>query len=249
MMSDEAQVAEAAPESAPEATSQEQDTILDGVEAATPESTEEPEQLVDTPENPDARPEWLPEKFKTPEDLVKAYNEMGAKIREKTEPPESYDIQFEDGTAIDLTESDVETFKKAGMTNDQVKVVTEYFYNEIMPSLVEAKTNVEKSRLAMEWGMDANSNEFQQQLGRVKAWANQNLPDAAVTELSRTAQGVQTIAKLMEQGSRGSRAVGESVAPRPGKADLANLMNDERYWNGDEDYREYVRQQFERAYD
>lgn len=245
-MSDEAQAAEAAPESAPEAVAEEQGTILDGVEA--PQEAPQ-EEFVDTPENPDARPEWLPEKFKTPEELVKAYNEMGAKIREKTEPPESYEIKLEDGTEVGLSEADVEAFKKAGMTNDQAKAITEYFYQEIVPEMVEAKTAVEKDRLAMEWGMNADSNEFMQQLGRVKAWANQNLPEAAVTELSRTAQGVQTIAKLMEQGASGSRAVGESTAPRPNKAELQNLMNDQRYWSGDEDYREYVRQQFERAYD
>lgn len=245
-MSDEAQAAEAAPESAPEAVAEEQGTILDGVEP-TPEAPAE--EYVNTPENPEARPEWLPEKFQTPEDLVKAYNEMGAKIREKSEPPESYEIKFEDGSEVELTESDVAAFKEAGLTNDQAKQLTQYFQESILPTLIEAKTDIEKDRLATDWGMDASSNEFMQQLGRVKAWANQNLPEAAVQELSRTAQGVQTIAKLMEQKASGSRSVGESTAPRPNKAELQNLMNDQRYWSGDEDYREYVRQQFERAYD
>jgi len=258
MMDDEAQVPEeGAPESTvaentqPETTEapKQPETLLDGVEAAEPEQQED---LVDTPENPDARPEWLPEKFKTPEDLVKAYNEMGAKIREKSEPPESYEITVGDSEnpeTVDLTENDVTAFKEAGLTNEQAQKVTEYFYNSIMPDIVEAKTDIEKQRLAQEWNLGADSHEFSQQLAKVKSWANQNMPEAAVTELSKTANGVATLASLMEQGAASHRVVGDNSNPRMNKQQLNDLMNDSRYWNGDEDYREYVRQQFARAFD
>jgi len=231
------------------AANNEPETLLDGVDAAKPEPTED---LVDTPTNPDARPDWLPEKFETPEDLVKAYNEMGTKIREKTEPPESYDVKVTNGENsenVDLTETDVAAFKEAGLTNDQAQKITNYFYDSVLPDIVEAKTDLEKQRLAQEWNVGADSNEFSQQLAQVKSWAQQNMPEAAVTELSRTAKGVATLATLMEQGAASHRAVGDSSSPRMGKQDLANLMNDDRYWNGDEDYREYVRQQFSRTYD
>ena len=259
-MSDEAYAEEttapSAPEEAPqeEVTQEEQGGILDNVEPAAPEQSDDTE-YVNTPEKPpeepteEERPEWLPEKFKSPEELVKAYNEMGKKIREKSEPPESYEIQLEDGTDLELTEEDAQTFKDAGLTNDQAKHLSQYFHNTVMPALIEAKTEIEVERLSNEWNMPADSNEFQQQLAKAKAWANQNLPDAVTQELSRSAKGVQTIVSLMEQGAKGNKAVGESSSPRPAKSDLMNLMNDERYWNGDEDYRQYVRQQFERAFD
>ena len=255
MMDDEAQVpAEGAPESTEQQSQPEQtqqpETILDGVETPAPE--EPAEDVVDTPENPDDRPEWLPEKFKTPEDLVKAYNEMGAKIREKTEPPDSYELKVGDSEnpeAVDLTENDVAAFKEAGLTNDQAQKITEYFYESVMPDIVQAKADIEKQQLAQEWNLGADSNEFTQQLAKVKAWAQQNMPEAAVTELSRTAKGVATLASLMEQGAASHRAVGDNSSPRPDRKQLNDLMNDERYWNGDEDYREYVRQQFARAFD
>jgi hypothetical protein len=256
-MDDEAQVSvEETPESvetqetqqAPVENSQ-PETLLDGIEPAVEEPKED---LIDTPENPDARPEWLPEKFKSPEDLVKAYNEMGAKIREKNEPPESYEIKVGDPESlepVDLTENDVAAFKEAGLTNEQAQKITDYFYQSVMPDIIEAKASIEKERLAQEWNLGADSNEFTHQLAKVKAWAQQNMPEAAVTELSRTAKGVATLATLMEQGAASHRAVGDNSSPRPNRQQLNDLMNDDRYWNGDEDYREYVRQQFTRAFD
>ena len=42
-------------------------------------------EVVDNPDNSDNRPEWLPEKFNTPEDLSKAYNALSSKLGEKEE--------------------------------------------------------------------------------------------------------------------------------------------------------------------
>ncbi len=260
-MTDEtAQVPEGTPESTEQAIEQpveqpteqgqEPETIFDGVEPAVEQPAED---LVDTPENPDARPDWLPEKFKTPEDLVKAYNEMGAKIREKNEPPENYEVTLagadDSREPLELTENDVAAFKEAGLTNEQAQKITDYFAESVMPDLIQAKADIEKQRLAQEWNMGADSNEFTQQLAKVKAWAQQNMPEAAVTELSRTANGVATLSKLMEQGAASHRAVGDSTSSRMSKQELTDLMNDERYWNGDESYRDYVRQQFAKTFD
>ena len=44
-------------------------------------------ETVETPqvETSDSRPEWLPEKFNTPEDLSKAYTALSSKLGEKEE--------------------------------------------------------------------------------------------------------------------------------------------------------------------
>ena len=254
-MADAAQVpAEGAPEPVEsQNTSQDSssETIFDGVEPA-PSEPAPAEDQVNTPENPDARPEWLPEKFNTPEDLVKAYNEMGAKIREKNEPPESYDLKVgdeENPEQVDLTENDVAAFKEAGLTNDQAQKITQYFYDSVMPDIIEARADLEKDRLAQEWNVGKDSSEFSQQLAQVKAWAQQNMPESVVTELSRTAKGVSTLNQLMEQGAASQRVAGDNASSRPTKQQLTEMMQDPRYINGDDDYREYVRQQFVRAYD
>jgi len=237
------------------------ETIFDGVEVE--ESPKPEEDVIDTPTKPPEeeaeekaeegeRPDWLPEKFKTPEDLVKAYNEMGTKIREKNEPPESYEIKVKQGEEeqeIELSETEVEVFKDANLTNDQAQKLTQYFHEHVIPEIVNAKAEVEKERLGLDWNMDPSSSEFTQQLAKVKSWAQQNLPEAAVTELSRSAAGVKTLSNLMEQGNQGHKVTGNTASSRPDRSQLQDLMNDERYWKGDEDYRRYVQEQFQRAFD
>jgi len=240
---------------------QQPETVFDGVETKPPTKEEPAEDLVNTPEKPPEdetetetaeRPDWLPEKFKTPEDLVKAYNEMGAKIREKNEPPEAYELKVTTGDEeknIDLTEAEVEVFKDANLTNDQAQKITQYFHEHVVPEIVNARAAIEKDRLSVAWNLEPGSEEFAQQLSQVKSWADQNLPDTVVAELSRSASGVQTIASLMHQGKQGHKVTGDSTSSRPTKEEVRSLMNDERYWNGDEDYRTYVQQQFQKAFD
>ena len=241
-MSDAAHAVDTAP-----VDDREPESIFDGVEV-TPAPSEASNEI-DTPTNPDTRPEWLPEKFKTPEDLVKAYNEMGSKIRQKFEPPEDYEVKLpESEELVDLTPEDVAAFKEAGLTNEQAQKLTEYFYQSVVPSIQEARVSLELDRLADNWSMNKDSNEFTQQLATVKAWAQQNLPESVVGELSRSASGVNTMLSLMQQGAQAHRAVGQPQG-RPTKAELNQMMQDPRYWNGDEEYRNYVRQQFQLAYD
>jgi hypothetical protein len=237
-MSDAAQAVDTAP-----VDDQEPESIFDGVEVP----QQEPVNEIDTPTNPEARPDWLPEKFKTPDDLVKAYNEMGSKIRQKFEPPEQYEIKLGE-EAVELTESDVAMFKETGLTNEQAQKLTEYFHESIVPALQEARVSLELDRLADAWGTPANSNEFKQQLASVKAWAQQNLPESVVAEMSKSSSGVNTLLSLMKQGAQAHRAVGQTQA-RPTKEDLNRMMQDERYWKGDEEYRNYVREQFRVAFD
>lgn len=240
-------VEDTAPEtSAPELEQQEPASILEGVEA--PAQEPEQQEVVNTPENPDARPDWLPEKFNSPEELVKSYNELGAKIREKNEPPETYELKLPEGVE-GLSDDDVAAFKEVGLTNDQAQKLTEYLYEAVVPALSEAKVSLEKERLSMDWNMRPDSTEFAQQLASVKAWAQQNLPEAVVGELAKTANGVMTMSRLMKEGASQHRAVGTSHQNRPTQADLQAMMQDERYWKGDEDYRRYVSEQFKLAYD
>ena len=64
-----------------------------------------------TPENPesdtDERPEWLPEKFKTPEDMAKSYAELEKKMSGGKEPeaPATEDTPAEIPTNDDAKEA------------------------------------------------------------------------------------------------------------------------------------------------
>lgn len=225
------------------------DNILSGVgaEAETPE-----DEVVDTAENPEAeaRPEWLPEKFKSPEDLVKAYNELGGKLREKNDPPEQYEIEFPEGGdgETGLTEQDAEAFRDMGLSNDQAQQLVNYFYENVVPELQQARADVEKVRLAQSWNVDAESQEFSQRLTSIKSWAMRNMPEQAVAEMARTHNGVNALYMMMQAKADRNMAQGGN-ATRPTQADLSKMMQDERYVNRDPDFMEHVRKQYQLAYD
>ena len=201
------------------------------------------------PNAQEERPPWLPEKFKTPEDLVKAYNEMGKKIREKHGPPEQYEIELPEGVG-ELSEQDVEAFKNMGLTNDQAQNLVNHFYQEVVPAIQDARADAERARLASVWNMGSpDSHEFHQRLTEVKSWASRNLPEAVVNEMAKTHNGVNALYQMMQQGAERNQVKPASAQSRPSQKELMDLMNDERYLKRDPDFMEYVNRRFREAYD
>jgi hypothetical protein len=219
------------------------ETLFDGVEPAGQESSE-----TQARENDPERPAWLPEKFKTPEDLAKSYSELEERMREGPKPPDSYDLKDAEGEALDLSEEDVAAFREAKLNEDQAQKVVDYFYDIIVPEITEARAEAQRSNLANEWGVKADSEQFQRRLAQVKAWANQNLPDSMTAELSRTAAGVNSIFKMMESGASVNSINGQQANSRPDKMELQKLMDDPRYWT-DDSYKNEVRKKFQEAFD
>lgn len=75
------------------------------------------------------RPEWLPEKFKTPEDMAKSYSELEKNLKSKgTIAPDEYKLD----EGIDVREDDEvftsfqEAAKEANLTNDQMNSVLKF---------------------------------------------------------------------------------------------------------------------------
>ena len=73
------------------------------------------------------RPEWLPEKFKKPEDLAKSYAELEKTLREKGKlPPEKYEFEETYGLQEDELTEFSDFAKEAGLTNAQADAVMKY---------------------------------------------------------------------------------------------------------------------------
>jgi|TARA_R110000765_G_scaffold26358_4_gene64418 hypothetical protein len=75
--------------------------LVEQVEIKTEEATAEKPEVVETP-TPEARPEWLPEKFGSAEDMAKAYSELETKQSQGTETKattESNDLEIAEEVA------------------------------------------------------------------------------------------------------------------------------------------------------
>jgi hypothetical protein len=147
------------------------------------------------------RPGWLPEKFKSPEDLAKSYTELEKKI--STKVPEKYDwsVVKEFGLQEMPAELDTEVttaFKKAGFSQDQVKTALALYADQMtriqgqLSNLPQVDLTAERQSLEKTWGQDTNA-----RLESVRKFAT-TLPERVLTKpLIDTAEGIQFLEQLM----------------------------------------------------
>lgn len=274
----------------PEQNDQEE-TILDGVEstgeATQPQNTaaetpvaddqnnphrNDPETPINTPpeegqgnQESGERPEWLPEKFNSPEELAKAYNELGSTIRGKfelpegfdspeelakaynelkeqtssTQAPESYELELPEGFN-GLTDQDEQMFREAGLTNEQAQKLVDKFHETVLPAMREKQVELEKERLGRQWQLDPSDRQFTSRLEQVKTWAENNLPSEVVSQLAQSSNGVNALYQMMQSGIQGRMMDGQtSGTARMTQAELDSMVQDERYWT-DPAYRQDV---------
>tara|TARA_Y100001963_G_scaffold80855_3_gene112254 strand:- start:4447 stop:5229 length:783 start_codon:yes stop_codon:yes gene_type:complete len=90
----------------------------EGTQDAPDEDAETTDPVEETPEGEQERPEWLPEKFKTAEDMAKAYSELEKKMgnKEEGDTPES-EVEPSEAAGI-VTEASKEFFEKGELTDD-----------------------------------------------------------------------------------------------------------------------------------
>lgn len=194
------------------------------------------------------RPEWLPEKYKTGEDLAKAYKELESKLGTK-----DVDIRNEL-----LKEIEEESFKGRPSSADEYQ----------LPDFVDTD-NIDTNDDTLRWWADhAFSNgldqeEFAEGLEKVMQAQDAYLPDPeeevkklgdnanvrleavdlfarqffpeehieSIEDLAATADGVKTLEFIMAKLQ--SPAIGSDGTPvgRITEQSLKDLMADERYWH------------------
>ncbi len=194
------------------------------------------------------RPEWLPEKYKTGEDLAKAYKELESKLGTK-----DVDIRNEL-----LKEIEEESFKGRPSSADEYQ----------LPDFVDTD-NIDTNDDTLRWWADhAFSNgldqeEFAEGLEKVMQAQDAYLPDPeeevkklgdnanvrleavdlfarqffpeeyieSIEDLASTADGVKTLEFIMAKLQ--SPAIGSDGTPvgRITEQSLKDLMADERYWH------------------
>lgn len=236
--------------------------MVEKVEIQTPETTPEQPSEDKTFEN-ESRPEWLPEKFKSPEDMAKAYGELEGKLgksetEKETEPTKEETNKDNTDLSIDKAEKAVEN---AGLNMSSLQDE----YNEggqLKDSSYEAlqKAGIPKDYVdAFIKGQEAiatqTSNTLKQEVGGTDAynnmmnWASDNLNEAEINSFNKTVNGKDIEAtRLAIQGlnARYKNNVGDdpslqsanksSSTNAPGYrswAEVTAAMNDERYGSDD----------------
>jgi hypothetical protein len=235
-------------------------------ERAPQEIDPESEEAVDavseeqTQETQEDRPEWLPEKFKSPEDMATAYSElekkMGSKEQEQEEQPQS-DEQQEDTDTEDtntntvIAEASKEFFENDGVISEETyKNLAEIgLPKELVDSYAAGQQALQQSE---EGSIKAVTEGNWDQMAE---WAANNLSPEEVNTFDDIVQnGSVEQAKLATKGLyaqfKAENGVtpklvqgavnGSSTMPFKSNQELARAMSDPRYKSGDKSYHEEI---------
>jgi plasmid maintenance system antidote protein VapI len=195
-------------------------------------------------ESKETRPEWLPEKFKSPEDMAKAYGELETKLGQTEPKQEQVKETKKDDLSIDNAEKAVEN---AGLNMDTLQQE----YNEsgqLNDKSYEAlaKVGIPKDYVdAFIKGQEAiatqTANTLKQEVGGDEAyknmmtWASENLNEAEINAYNRTVNGKDIEAtKLAIEGiepnlAKGDRPSTSNATGFRSWAEVTAAMSDPRY--------------------
>ena len=211
------------------------------------------------------RPEWLPEKFKTPEDMSKAYAELEKKLgqapKEDTDEAEQVEEKAEDETEQSeentseayqaVAEASKEFFENDGQLSEETYNVLEKA--GLPRDLVDSYAAGQQALLASEEGQIKSV--AQGNYDAMAEWANENLPQEEIDAFDEAVTGgTISQAKLAVQGlyARYQNEVGakpkltqggvSGVTTMPFKSmqELARAQSDPRYKTGDKAYHEEI---------
>jgi len=230
------------------------------------EPTEEKQQPeAELPQEENDRPQWLPEKFKSAEDMAQAYSELEKKLGQAPKEEQAEAEQSE-------TEAEDKTEQNEENTSEAYKAVAEaskeFFENDGQLS-EETYNALEKAGLPRDLvdsyaaGQQAllQSEEAQiqsvanGQYDAMAEWANENLPQEEIDAFDEAVtSGTVQQAKLAVQGlyARYQNATGStpkltqgsvsgtSTMPFKSMQELARAQSDPRYRSGDKAYHEEI---------
>jgi len=227
--------------------------------------SEEATESIPEEQTQEDRPEWLPEKFKSPEDMANAYSELEKKLGAGAKEQEQ---EQEEGEETNENEQDDNQEEDTNTNDVIVEASKEFFENDGVIS-EETYKNLAKIGLPKELvdSYAAGQQALQQsEEGSIKAvtegnwdqmaeWAANNLSPEEVNTFDDIVQnGTVEQAKLATKGLyaqfKAENGVspklvqgavsGSSTMPFKSNQELARAMSDPRYKSGDKAYHEEI---------
>lgn len=213
------------------------------------------------------RPEWLPEKYKTGEDLAKAYKELESKLGTKEEdfrakfmeeiqteafkdrPETAGDYQLPDFVneeqAVDneLLRWWSEHSFENGYSQDEFQKGLEMYMQASMADVPDPDVELQKL------GDNANARVEAAALFANQFFTEEHIP--AIERLTETADGLQALEFIMEKMKSPSVNVDSNPVGQITEEGLRAMMEDERYWHParrNNDYIKEVNDGFQKLY-
>ena len=194
-----------------------------------------------TVEVTDSRPEWLPEKFKNPEDLVSSYTSLESKLgkgeqelRESimgeieseafaNRPEAAGDYQLPEGADELASDPNVEWWANFAWENG----FSQDEFNEGLERMLPPQPDLDVEIQKLGDNADAR-------IEAVALWAQKNVPGDFQNEIMRlgeSAEGVQLLEHFMQAMNSESISGETGTTVGVSEDDLKTMMRDPRYWD------------------
>jgi len=238
------------------------ESLMEGNEAP---AAEEQRDFVVAEDSQPERPEWLPEKYSSGEDLAKAYKELESKLGTKEEdirnklleeiqteafgdrPDSAGDYQLPDIVDNDLAVDNEllqwwsEHSFENGYGQEEFQKGIEMYAQAINGS--QPDLEAEASKL----GDNANDRIQAASMFANKFFPEQSLP--AIERMCESHEGILALEAIMEATKDGSFSEGTQPTGQTTQAELDQMMQDPRYWDkNDTAYVKQVEEGFKRLY-
>lgn len=204
------------------------------------------------------RPEWLPEKFNTPEDMAASYSSLESKLGQGQDEIRA---QIEQELEISALEGRPETagdYELPEQINEAEAVDNEmlawwaehsfengYSQEEFADGIAKYAAYMEGQGPDLDAERQALGENADARIEAVDLWAGKNVPEEfadQVEMLGQSAQGIKMLEHFMSQSQQASPQ-GQFVAPQATNEDqLKTMMQDPRYWNPSQRDPNYVKQ-------
>ena len=193
------------------------------------------------------RPEWLPEKFQTPEDLRKSYDELSSKLGKGEEELRATIMQEMETEAFSQRPDAVGDYvlpeildEESAVDNELLDWWANYSYDNGLSQdeFAEGITKYANAVMGQQPDLEAVQKELgdnaNERVEAVQLWMNKFFPDAemqeAIAELGSSAAGIKALEHIIEQTKTSNVSAQGQVAGQITQADVEAKMKDPRYW-------------------
>ena len=208
-------------------------------EAATEETSQQEEQISE-------RPEWLPEKFNTPEDMAKSYTSLSTKLGEKEEEVRERLMSELSEQASEGVPASVGDYELPDYLNEEEAIESETlkswadhcFENGYTHDEFKKGIDMYMSAFPNETDLEAESERLgdnsESRIEAASLFANKFFPEETIPAIERmfeSAEGVVAMEAIMEALKDSSVSEQTNISSNFNEIELQEMQKDERYWN------------------
>lgn len=238
------------------------ESLMEGNEAP---AAEEQRDFVVAEDSQPERPEWLPEKYSSGEDLAKAYKELESKLGTKEEDIRSKlleEIQTEafgdrpdsagDYQLPDIVDNDLAVDNELLQWWSEHSFENGYGQEEFQKGIEMYAQAVNGSQPDLEAEASKLGDNANDRIQAASMFANKFFPEQSLPAIERMCEsheGILALEAIMEATKDGSFSEGTQPTGQTTQAELDQMMQDPRYWDkNDTAYVKQVEEGFKRLY-